>query len=123
MSPVLLREGIYRYPRIIAGGIIYCTHVRVQYIIVGSYVPSPANTVDILAVRHVKQGIETARFRTDSSSHSCQYVCMYKPLDLISNRKYREATWNGKYGDRSHKLGNAVAFLVCTTALHGWAIH
>ena len=30
----------------------------------------------------------------------------------ISNRKYREATWNGKYGDRSHKLGNAVAFLV-----------
>ena len=74
--------------------------------------PSPANTVDILAVRHVKQGIETTRFRTDSSSHSCQYVCMYKPLDLISNRKYREATWNGKYGDRSHKLGNAVAFLV-----------
>ena len=30
----------------------------------------------------------------------------------ISNCKYREATWNGKYGNRSHKLGNAVTFLV-----------
>ena len=40
----------------------------------------------------------------------------------ISNRKYREATWNGKYGDRSHKLGNAVAFLVyrmrCQIKMH-----
>ena len=54
--------------------------------------------MDVLAVRYVKQGTEseTAWFRTD----------------LMSNRKYREATWNGKYGDRSHKLGNAVAFLV-----------
>jgi len=43
-----------------------------------------AKVVDVLAVRHVKQGTETARFRTDSTSHSCQYVCMYKPLDLIS---------------------------------------
>ena len=74
--------------------------------------PRRDKVVNILAVRYVKQGTETARFRTDSTSHSCQYVCMYKPLDLISNRKYREATWNGKYGDRSHKLGNAVAFLV-----------
>ena len=71
--------------------------------------PRRAKVVDVLAVRYVKQGTETARFRTDSTSHSFQYVCMYKPLDLIS---YREATWNGKYGDRSHKLGNAVAFLV-----------
>ena len=74
--------------------------------------PRRDKVVNVLAVRYVKQGTETARFRTDSTSHSCQYVCMYKPLDLISNRKYREATWNGKYGDRSHKLGNAVAFLV-----------
>ena len=74
--------------------------------------PRRDKVVNILAVRYVKQGTETARFRTDSTSHSFQYVCVYKPLDLISNRKYREATWNGKYGDRSHKLGNAVAFLV-----------
>ena len=80
-----------------------------------SYVPRRDKVVNILAVRYVKQGTETARFRTDSTSHSFQYVCMYKPLDLISNRKYREATWNGKYGDRSHKLGNAVAFLVFFT--------
>ena len=80
--------------------------------------PRRAKVVDVLAVRYVKQGTETARFRTDSTSHSCQYVCMYKPLDLISNRKYREATWNGKYGDRSHKLGNAVAFLVRYTELY-----
>ena len=44
--------------------------------------PRLAKVVDVLAVRYVKQGTETARFRTDSTSHSCQYVCMYKPLDL-----------------------------------------
>ena len=91
-----------------------------------TYVPRRDKVVNVLAVRYVKQRTETARFRTDSTSHSCQYVCMYKLLDLISNRKYREATWNGKYGDRSHILGNAVAFLVkCTYNIqeivgHGW---
>ena len=80
MSPVLLREGIYRYPRIIAGGIIYCTHVRVQYIIVGSYVPSPANTVDILAVRHVKRGIETVGFRTGLYNHCQKVHCITSKL-------------------------------------------
>jgi hypothetical protein len=42
---------------------VYIWNLTVQ--IVERYVPSPANTVDILAVRHVKQGIETVGFRTD----------------------------------------------------------
>ena len=83
--------------------------------------PRRDKVVNVLAVRYVKQRTETARFRADSTSHSCQYVCMCKPLDLISNRKYREATWNGKYGDRSHKLGNAVAFLVPGSISNGFS--
>ena len=42
--------------------------------IVERYVPSPANTVEILAVRHVKQGIETVGFRTDLFNHCRIYI-------------------------------------------------
>ena len=33
-----------------------------------------AKAVNVLAVRQVKQGTETARFRTGSTLHSSQYV-------------------------------------------------
>ena len=46
--------------------------------------PASAKVVKVLAVRHVKQGTETAGFRADSTLHFCQYVCMYMPLDLIN---------------------------------------
>ena len=47
------------------------------------YVPRRAKVVNVLAVRQVKQGTETTRFRTDSTPHPCQYVNMFicKPLD------------------------------------------
>ena len=51
---------------------IYIWNLTAQ--IVERYVPSPANTVDILAVRYVKQGIETVGFRTDLFNH-CQ-ICI-----------------------------------------------
>ena len=35
-----------------------------------------AKVVNDLAVRQVKQGSETTRFRTDSTLHPCQYVHM-----------------------------------------------
>ena len=38
------------------------------------YVPRRAKVVNVLAVRQVKQGTETTRFRTDSTPHPCQYV-------------------------------------------------
>ena len=41
-----------------------------------SYVPCRAKVVDVLAVRLVKQGTETTRFRTGSPLHLCQYVYM-----------------------------------------------
>ena len=41
-----------------------------------SYVPRRAKVVDVLAVRQVKQGTETTRFRTGSTLHPCQYVHM-----------------------------------------------
>ena len=41
-----------------------------------SYVPRRAKVVDVLAVRLVKQGTETTRFRTGSPLHLCQYVYM-----------------------------------------------
>ena len=40
------------------------------------YVPRRAKVVNVLAVRQVKQGTETTRFRTDSTLHPCQYVHM-----------------------------------------------
>jgi len=40
------------------------------------YVPRRAKVVNVLAVRQVKQGTETTRFRTDSTPHPCQYVHM-----------------------------------------------
>ena len=50
--------------------------------------PRRAKVVDVLAVRLVKQGTETTRFRTGSPLHLCQYVYMqasmiiYHGLDL-----------------------------------------
>ena len=41
-----------------------------------SYVPRRAKVVNVLAVRQVKQGTETTRFRTGSTPHPCQYVHM-----------------------------------------------
>ena len=38
-----------------------------------SYVPRLANAVDILAVRHVKQGTETVGLRTGSASAITAY--------------------------------------------------
>jgi hypothetical protein len=53
---------------------IYIWNLTAQ--IVERYVPSPANTVDILAVRYVKvkQGIETVGFRTDLFNHCQIYI-------------------------------------------------
>ena len=38
-----------------------------------SYVPRLAKVVNVLAVRQVKQGTETTRFRIGFTQHSCQY--------------------------------------------------
>ena len=40
---------------------------------------SPANVVNVLAIRQVKQGTETTRFRTGFTLHSCHMLA----LDLI----------------------------------------
>ena len=48
------------------------------------YVPRRAKVVYVLAVRQVKQGTETTRFRTDSTPHPYHvnmFIC--KPLDYI----------------------------------------
>ena len=63
---------------------VYIWNLTVQ--IVERYVPSPANTVEILAVRHVKQGIETVGFRTDLFNHCRIYIIsvnMCKNEDLF----------------------------------------
>ena len=39
-----------------------------------SYVPRRAKVAHVLAVRQVKQGTETTRFRTGSTLHPSQYV-------------------------------------------------
>ena len=39
-----------------------------------SYVPRLAKVVNVLAIRQVKQGTETTRFRIGFTLHSCQYV-------------------------------------------------
>ena len=36
--------------------------------------PRLAKVVNVLAIRQVKQGTETARFRIGFALHSCQYV-------------------------------------------------
>ena len=52
--------------------------------VVERYVPSPANTVEILAVRHVKQGIEAGGFRT---GHPSNYYL------LLSNPNITTVVW------------------------------
>ena len=49
-----------------------------------NYVPRRAKVVDVLAVRYVKQGTETTRFRTGSTLHSCQ--CSYASLLIYIER-------------------------------------
>ena len=44
-----------------------------------SYMPRLAILVNVLAIRQVKQGTETTRFRIGFTLHSCQYV---SDLDL-----------------------------------------
>ena len=51
---------------------VYIWNLTVQ--IADCFLPSPANTVDILAVRYVKQGIETVGFRTDLFNHCQIYI-------------------------------------------------
>ena len=48
----------------------------VIYNVVIYNMPRRAKVVNVLAVRQVKQGTETTRFRTDSTPHPCQYVHM-----------------------------------------------
>ena len=54
--------------------------------------PRLAKVVNVLAIRKVKQGTETARFRIGSTLHSCQYVTSWfnsycsKPNTSISWR-------------------------------------
>ena len=60
---------------------VYIWNLTVQ--IVERYVPSPANTVEILAVRHVKQGIETVGFRTDLFNHCRIYIISVDMVDFF----------------------------------------
>ena len=46
------------------------------------YVPRRAKVVNVLAVRQVKQGTETTRFRTGLTLHPCQFVQLYKSRGL-----------------------------------------
>ena len=46
--------------------------------------PRRAKVVDVLAVRLVKQGTETTRFRTGSPLHLCQYVYMQASMIILS---------------------------------------
>ena len=46
--------------------------------------PRRAKVVDVLAVRLVKQGTETTRFRTGSPLHLCQYVYMQAPMIMTA---------------------------------------
>ena len=45
--------------------------------------PRRAKVVDVLAVRLVKQGTETTRFRTGSPLHLCQYVYMQASMIIL----------------------------------------
>ena len=47
--------------------------------------PRRAKVVDVLAVRLVKQGTETTRFRTGSPLHLCQYVYMQASMIIYSS--------------------------------------
>ena len=49
--------------------------------------PRRAKVVDVLAVRLVKQGTETTRFRTGSPLHLCQYVYMQASM-IIQTYKH-----------------------------------
>ena len=48
--------------------------------------PRRAKVVDVLAVRLVKQGTETTRFRTGSPLHLCQYVYMQASMIIPQTR-------------------------------------
>ena len=49
--------------------------------------PRRAKVVDVLAVRLVKQGTETTRFRTGSPLHLCQYVYMQASMIIYYIRR------------------------------------
>ena len=48
-----------------------------------SYVPRSANAVDVLAVRQVKQGTETAGFRTGELCFRHCWIVLYESLLFI----------------------------------------
>ena len=70
--------GNERFPNIqgyiLCSWLVYMKHLTRSCGV--SYVPRRAKVVDVLAVRQVKQGTETTRFRTGSTLHPCQYVHM-----------------------------------------------